>query len=161
MAIFKGLLVKSTRRLSPVDPFMVSRDTGIDMINFILPITKEHDIKDFNKQMRVHSMCVSLQQELIDILYTKLSKLDVDIPMNYLSFSVQELIDIDDKVQRSHEIKELKSRAIVKILKGNKPKPPYMQIKKTDLALIRNVLKMRKFVITFPHMKYESEMTDS
>lgn len=60
-----------------------------------------------------------------------------------------------DNLQRSLEITEIVKRAFDKI-NGIKAKPS-----RSDISVVRDILRMRKFVITWPHMKYESETTSS
>lgn len=79
-----------------------------------------------------------------NILFYKLRDVDIDIPFNYLSLSIEELMSMKEKADRAKELLAILERAKEKL--EDKPKP--IVKRQSTIALIRDVLKMRKFVIT-------------
>jgi hypothetical protein len=163
IAILKGLIVKRFYHFS-ISPFDMSRSLVDKVLPFLVPslkpnITGYHNpgtINDFDKEMRMTAMQMAFKDILIDILFDHFKRLDADLPLNYLSLSVQELLDYGDKMQRSQEIMQIVDRALAKLDKNKK-----VETAKSNISVIRDILRMRKFVIKWPHMKYESETTDS
>jgi len=151
MAILKGLIVKRFSRIS-VAPFDMSRGLSDKLLSFLVPsliptITGYYNpglVKDFDLEMRKTAMQMAFKDILTDILYAHFKRLDVDLPLNYLTLSVQELLDYGDKMQRSQEIMQIVDRAVVKIDKNSKR----VEKSKSDISVIKDILRMRKFVIT-------------
>jgi hypothetical protein len=102
-------------------------------------------------------MQVDFQNILREILYAQLTNLDIDVPMNYLRCSIEDLLGFKDKAERAKELLCIVERAEAK---RNKVAKAVIK-KSSSISVIRDVLKMRKFVVTWPHMKYESEKTSS
>jgi hypothetical protein len=100
---------------------------------------------------------VDLTRELREILFESLTANDIDIPMNYLKLSVQEILELREKADKGSQILTLLPRTREALVK----KAPIKQKMKTSLTVILDVLRMRKFVVRWPHMKYESEKTTS
>jgi hypothetical protein len=100
-------------------------------------------------------MRASIRYILKDIFWEHLTPLDTPLPFDYLSLTIDELMVHHDNLQRSLEITEIVKRAFDKI-NGVKAKPS-----RSDISVVRDILRMRKFVVTWPHMKYESETTSS
>jgi hypothetical protein len=105
--------------------------------------------------LAIDGMRASIRYILKDIFWRHLVPLDTPLPFDYLSLTIDELMIHHDNLQRSLEIAEINKRAFDKI-NGIKAKPS-----RSDISVVRDILRMRKFVITWPHMKYESEMTSS
>lgn len=94
---------------------------------------------------------------LKEILFDALSSAEVDIPFNYLRFSVQEILELREKADKGSQILTLLSRTKEALAKKSSIKPKT----KTSISVILDILRMRKFVVRWPHMKYESEKTTS
>jgi hypothetical protein len=81
---------------------------------------------------------------LKEILFEKLTSLDIDVPMNYLKLSVEEILELKDKAERARELLSIVDRAKIKLAGDNKPVPK----RTSSIQVIQDVLRMRKFVIT-------------
>jgi len=81
---------------------------------------------------------------LREILFEKLKHVDIDIPMNYLNLSVEEILALKEKAERAKELLSILDRAKEKLSGKVKAIPR----RTSSIQVIQDVLRMRKFVIT-------------
>jgi len=81
---------------------------------------------------------------LREILFEKLTAVDIDIPMNYLALSIEEILALKEKADRAKELLSILDRAKEKLSGKTKPVPR----RTSSIQVIQDVLRMRKFVVT-------------
>lgn len=86
---------------------------------------------------------VDLTSIIREILFENLTRVDTDIPLNYLRSSVEELIELKEKAERARELLSILDRADKVLKDGRKPNSK----KNSSISVIRDVLRMRKFVV--------------
>lgn len=89
-------------------------------------------------------MQTDLTYMMREILFDKLTSVDIDVPMNYLRLSVEEILELKEKADRAKELLCILERANDKLEGKSK-----VAVRKTSsIQVIQDVLRMRKFVIT-------------
>lgn len=100
---------------------------------------------------------VDLTNVLQDILFDALSDADVDIPFDYLSPSVEDILALKEKADKALMLFDIIPRTKAALIGARAVVPK----KKTSISIISDILKMRKFVELFPHLRDEPEKTAS
>lgn len=161
LAILKGTMIRSFKAPN-LDPPRLSGELAVKVFEALFPyFSKNTKIWDTLLQVQwseVLSFEVDAKGILKDIFFDALSRNDIDIPMNYLRLSVDEILDLRDKAEQGGKVLSLLERTMETLTEQRPAKKLNL---KSRISVVHDVLRMRKFVARWPHMKYESDKIES
>lgn len=87
---------------------------------------------------------IAVKKALKDTFFMHLFEADQDLPLSFHHLTVQDLLDKRDKVTNGLKLLELIPRTVSVLEKRTTKSPP---LTKTNLQIIQDYLKMRKFKV--------------